>query len=328
MKRTKLVGFALTFAFLALVLWRVDLGEFAAALSSANYWYVGPAAVSTLAGYVVRTVRWRVLLKPSRPIPLANLFSVLMIGFMANNLLPARIGEVVRAYTLGSREGISKSYGLATIVLERLFDGITLLLFFTVLSFAVPLPGWGNELALVSALVFGAASCGLLGLLFQRRVAFRLVSGLARPLPDRISARAQHVVALFITGLDVLKGRTAVVATLCLSVIVWTLEAISYFLIMQGFSLGLEGWEQLFATVFLLVVVNIGIMLPSAPGYVGTFQFFGVLALGAFGVARELSLSVAVVSHAMQYVLVTSIGLISLWLHNLSFHQIAGEEHL
>lgn len=327
MARTKVVGFALTLVFLALVLWRVDVAEFAAALGSANYWYVGPATLCTLTGYMVRTLRWGVLLKPARRVALGNLFPVLMIGFMANNVLPARIGEFVRAYTLGSREGISKSLGLATIVLERLFDGIILVLFITLLSLFFPLPGWGNELAVMSAMVFACATIGLLFLLLKRELALQLLSKVVGPLPSRISSRAENVASLFIIGLHVLRGRGAVLATLSLSVVVWSLEALSYYLIMQGFSLGLSGTEQVFATFFLLVVVNIGIMLPSAPGYVGTFQFFAVMALGAFGVAKEMALSVAVVSHAMQYVLVTSIGLICLWVHNLSIRQLVKEEH-
>lgn len=327
MARTKVVGFALTLVFLALVLWRVDVAEFAAALSSANYWYVGPAALSTLAGYMVRTLRWGVLLRPARTVPFGSLFPVLMIGFMANNLLPARIGEFVRAYTLGSREQISKSLGLATIVLERLFDGITLVLFITLLSVFFPLPGWGNELAAISAIVFASAAVGLLFLLLKRDLALRLLSRAVGPLPSRISNRAENIASLFIVGLHVLRGGRAVLATLSLSVVVWSLEVLSYYLIMQGFPLGLSGMEQVFAAFFLLVVVNIGVMLPSAPGYVGTFQFFAVMALGAFGVAKEMALSVAVVSHAMQYILVTSIGLVCVWVHNLSIRQLVKEEH-
>jgi uncharacterized protein (TIRG00374 family) len=321
-----LAGIILTILFLFLVLWRIDFDEMGKALGTANYWYVIPAVACTFLGYVIRTIRWSVLLSPTKRISIPNLFPLLMIGFMANNVLPARIGEFVRAYNLGAKEGISKSAGLATVVLERLFDGITLILFIAILSLLCPLPGWGSELAVISALVFAAAFVVLVLLLIRKDFALSILNLILRPLPKRIASRAEGMASLFVVGLDVLKGAPEVVATLALSVVVWVLEASSYYLIISGFNTGLEGPERIFASLFLLVVVNLGIMIPSAPGYVGTFQFFGVLALGAFGEGRELALSVAVVSHAMQWIMVTGIGFICFSVQNLSFGRITGEE--
>ncbi|MBU1880041.1 MAG: flippase-like domain-containing protein, partial [Chloroflexi bacterium] len=139
----------ISLVFLALALYNIDLGAVAQALSTANYWFLVPATLITLLGYGIRTVRWQAILYPSleeghRP-GFVRLFPVLVIGFAANNVLPFRAGEFVRAYVLGRREGISASLSFATIVLERVMDGLTLVFYLLVAALLVPLPDWGPQ---------------------------------------------------------------------------------------------------------------------------------------------------------------------------------------
>ena len=322
MGKTKYLGFILTFVFLSLVLWKLDLSELGAALRSANYVYVLPAALCTFTSYVVRTLRWRRILIPTRRIPVLQLFPVLMIGFMANNVLPARLGEFVRAYTLGRKENISKSLSFATIMLERLFDGITLVVFLALLSLVVPLPGWGVEIAYFASAVFFIAAVGVLVLLLKEDLARRAIGLALRPLPREMAANAAVRADSFIFGLRALRRKRVVIALLGFSVVVWTVEACSYFLVLRGFNVPLALDVTVLAALMVLVVVNLGIMLPSAPGYVGAFQFFAILALGSFGVQRELALSIAIVAHGVQYLLVTGLGLVFFWHENMSFQQI------
>ena len=322
--RTRLIGFALTLLFLGLALWRVDLQEVGATLSTANYTYVLPAALFTLVGYLWRTYRWRWILHPTKKVPVFSLFPVLMIGFMANNLLPARIGEFVRAYVLHREQDVSKSLALGTIVLERLFDGLVLVAFLGGLSVFFPLPGWGAQIGWLSALVF-VGSGVVVGIFLHERWTLGFIDVAGRPLPEKYGRWVRAKAEFFISGLDALRRYRRVVSISALSVIIWLFEAMSYFVIIKGFSLPMSSLSMAFAAVFLLVVVNLGIMIPSAPGYIGTFQFFGVLALSAFGVKREVALSIAIVSHTMQYVMVTGIGLILFWRHQLSFRRLREE---
>ncbi|MBI4321283.1 MAG: flippase-like domain-containing protein [Chloroflexi bacterium] len=320
--RTRLVGFALTLVFLALAFWRVDFDELRTTLASANYWYVLPAAALTLVGYMWRSLRWKRILRPSASSTTRRLFPILMIGFMANNVLPVRMGEFVRAYYLQQQEGVRKSLGLATIFLERLFDGLVLVLFVGLLSLVNPLPDWGAELAYIAATIFLSAAAIIVALLFREDLFLRLVAVALSPLPVRIGEWVQSKLCFFVDGLEALRRRRAVASVIAMSILVWLCEASAYYLIMRGFSLPLAGAASVFAAIFLLVIVNLGIMVPSAPGYVGTFQFFGVLALSAFGVRRETALSVAIVSHTMQYILVTSIGLFFVWRMHLSWQRL------
>jgi uncharacterized protein (TIRG00374 family) len=318
LSRGRLFGFALTIVFLALAFYRVDFGALAAQLSSANYVYLAPAALTWLVGYLLRTARWRVILAVDRPIALPALFSVLMIGFTANNLLPARLGELVRAYLLGQKLGVRKTFALSTILLERVFDGLVLVALLGALARAVELPQWGSDLELLSNVVFLAAGLGVALLVFGQRLAERALALALQPLPSRIGRWTQEAFAAFVLGLRSVRRPHLLALTSLLSVAVWSVECFSYFLVSHAFALPLDGGTRLAAMGLLLVIVNLGIMLPSAPGYVGTFQFFAVAALGVFGVPKEPALALALVAHGTQYALVTAIGLLLLAREQLS----------
>ena len=325
-RRTTLFGVCLTLIFLVLVLWKIDLDKLSASLAAANYWYLLPASLVTFAGYVLRTLRWGRMLRPTHAVAVRQLFPILMIGFMANNVLPARAGELVRAYVLHRRASVSKTLGLATIGLERLLDGLTLVILLGLLSLRFPLPEWGTGLARSAGVLF-LGTAVLVGLLLLRPdTASDFVAWLADRLPRRIARRSNAMFEAVLLGLQSVRRRRALFALAVLSVLVWLAEGTSYFLIVRGFDLALPAGAMVLAPLFLLVVVNLGIMLPSAPGYVGTFQAFAVLALSAFGVQREAALGVGVISHGMQYLLVTGLGLLFLWRSRLSLEQISAQE--
>lgn len=329
-KRTRLLGVLLTLVFLGLAFSRVDLAELAAALTGANYLYVVPAAVFTLLGYLLRTLRWRAILTRAFSPSLGNLFAILMIGFATNNLLPARLGELARAYLLSRRTGQRKTISLATILLERVLDGLVLISILGVVSSlpAVTLPGWGQQVQRLSSLVFLVAAAGILLLLIQQHLAERIVRVALRPLPTALSDWAEAAFTAFVTGLAGMRRGRILVASIGLSVAIWTLEALSYFTLMWAFSLPLPTAERAAAAMLVLVIVNLGIMLPSAPGYVGTFQFFAMSALSVFNVPLETGLALGIVSHAMQYALVTCIGLYFLSRLNLSLGRLAEQPGL
>lgn len=325
-RRTTLFGISLALILLILVLWKIDLDQLLASLATANYWYVLPASLVTFAGYVLRTLRWRRMLRPAQTVAARQLFPILMIGFMANNVLPARTGEIVRAYVLHRRASVSKTLGLATIGLERLFDGLTLVLFLGLVSLRFPLPEWGTGLARSAGLLFLGVTAVVALLLLRADVAGRTIAWIGGRLPKRLGERCSAMFEAALLGLQAVRRRRALLTVALLSILVWLAEATSYLLIVRGFNLPLPPGALLLAAVFLLVVVNLGIMLPSAPGYVGTFQAFAVLALSAFGVQREAALGVAIISHGMQYLLVTGLGLLFLWRGRLSLPRISAQE--
>lgn len=310
-RKGRLAGFALTVIFLIVVARNVSLSELASAFRGADYRLVLPAVLVTFTGYLLRTLRWQRIVRPIAPLSFRGTFGILMMGFAANNLMPARLGEVVRAFLLRRKTGARKTYGMATIILERVCDGLTLITFLGLVSLRTPfaLSGELQAVSLVSSAVFLGAAAGIVLLLMREELAVRLLDLVLRPFPVRLSGPLLRAAGVFISGLHALKSRRAVGAIIGLSVAVWLLEAASYLLMSIAFNVSMSPVRQMLAAVFLLVVVNLGIMLPSAPGYVGTFQFFAVMALGAFGVPKETALAIAISSHLMQYLLVTIIGI-------------------
>lgn len=306
------LGIVITIVFLVLAFRQVNFAELFNALSTANYLLILPALVLWLFGYMARTVRWRAILADARAGSMVDLFGVLMVGFATNNLLPARLGEFARAYLLRRRTGLRKSFVLASIFLERVFDGLALVAIILLLSTStlVSLPDWGQQVEWVATALFvGVAACIAI-LLYRHEFAGRVVAFVAQPLPTRISTFAVGAFGSFVNGLSPMRRPSVVLSTSLLSIVVWAIEWAAYVSVASAFNLGLTPVELATACAFMLVVVNLGIMLPAAPGYVGTFQFFAVSALAVWGVPHEPALAVAIVAHLTQYVLVTSIGLV------------------
>lgn len=319
----KVVGVVVTLVCLWLAARGVDFAGLSAALASANYALIVPALMLWLVGYVARTLRWRAILAGSSVGSLMGLFGVLMVGFATNNLLPARLGEFARAYLLRRRTGLRKTFVLASIFLERIFDGLALVAVIVLVSALVDLPNTARSLEVGASVLFGGVGIGVIVLLYRHETVGRVVAFLTRPLPSRIAAFANGAFGSFVHGLSSMRRPKVVASTSLLSVVVWTIEWAAYMFVVSAFNLGLSPFQLAAACAFLLVVVNLGIMLPAAPGYVGTFQFFAVSALAVWDVPREAALAVAIVAHLAQYVLVTAIGLLFFGREHVSLRTVA-----
>lgn len=304
------IGLALTGLFLFLALQRVDLNGFVDEMRRVNYIWLLPSAVCTLVGYVLRTVRWRVILTGAARAPMRTLFPVLIMGFATNNLLPGRLGEFWRAYLLGRKQSVSKTFALASVVVERVFDGLTLIALLGIVSIAISLPGWGQQVELIAAAVFLGATIAVTILLFAPKIVSVPLNRVLRPLPRGVAGAVEDRFTAFVGGLAPLRHGRVLAAATALSVAVWLFEAASYILLSRGVSLELPQSVELSALGLTLVTINLGIMVPSGPGYVGTQEFFGTAALGVVGANPQAALALVVVSHAVQYVLITGLGLL------------------
>ncbi len=323
LRRSRYLGFLITGAFIVLLLWKTDVRELTTALASANYLWVAAVVASTILSYVLRTIRWGIIVHPTRSLPFRTLLPVLFIGFMANNLLPARIGELVRAYALGQKTGLSKSFGLATILVERLCDGITLVAVLGAVALFVPLPSLGRQAGYVAGGLFLAVLLASFVVLAREDRALHLLSRLLRPLPSRFAATIGDKAAAFVVGLRALRSGSNLLLIAGWSAIIWSVETTSYLMVMKSFHPSLTSGTPIVAALLMMVMVNLGTLIPSAPGYVGVFQFFGVMALAAFGVPTSVALAIAIVSHAAQWVTVTGIGLAFVARESLNLGRLA-----
>jgi uncharacterized membrane protein YbhN (UPF0104 family) len=246
-----------------------------------------------------------------------------MMGFATNNLLPGRLGEFWRAYLLARKRNVRKTVGLASVFVERIFDGLVLIAFLGLVSRLVELPDWGTEVQMMSAAIFLGAASGLTILLWMPGLGRRLLGLVLSPLPSPIRSWAGGTFEAFLSGLEGLRRPGVLLTATIFSLGVWLLEGASYYMLSRGVDLGLPQAADIPAMGLTLVTINLGIMVPSAPGYVGTQEFFGKAALGVFGVGAESALALVIVAHAVQFGLVTGLGLLFFARENLSPRSLA-----
>lgn len=298
-----------------------DVSHVADALAGARLIWLLPGVALYVAGLWLRALRWRILLLPVQRLPTSSLFGVLSIGFLVNNVLPARLGEIARAILVGRRHGVSRSAALATVVVERIFDGVVMLLF---LGSATAVAGgrvasdWLALLVPVTALGFGGAGLALAVLALAPSFALGVAARLLAPFPARARDAALQVAQKFIVGLGVLQDLRLAAAVLATSILAWVLEAGVYVVVGQAFDLTSDPAAFLLA----LAVANLGTMIPSSPGYVGTFDALVARALAVFQVPGAVALAYALLVHAAIWLPPTLIGLFYLWRYNLSLARV------
>jgi uncharacterized protein (TIRG00374 family) len=219
------------------------------------------------------------------------------------------MGELIRAFLLSRRTSIGGTVGLATILIERVFDGLTLIAVLGAVALTFPLPEGVRTAGLIASCIFvGMAVISLIVLASERR-AVHVINAAMQPLPMAIQRKFEGKAESFLIGLGVLRRGHDVFAMVGWSLVIWSIELTTYLLVLRGVHPILTSGTPLLAALLLMVSVNLGTLIPSTPGYIGVFQFFGVLALRAFGVSDESALAVATLAHLVQWLPVTALGL-------------------
>jgi len=266
-------------------------------------------------GVWFRSVRWRILLSPFADVPSTRLFQVVLIGFAVNNVLPLRLGELVRTFLLRQTDGVPIASSLATILIERFLDLFALCGLMTIVLLLVPLDGVILALAGTAATITAAGIVGLLLVTLTPRAALDRLFALAVGLADRIHPRLGGLGRSVIDGLRILEDGRAVLRIVPLSVLCWMCELGLYVCLM--FALGFN--SGLLSLAAGMVIANLLTILPSAPGYVGTFDFFLQRTLvDSFGVADTTAGAYTILTHTVLLVPVVVAGLILLSFENLS----------
>ncbi len=314
------LGLIVSLILLVFVFYQTDPSKILDSLSKAQYGYLIPALVLYFIGVWIRAVRWHFLLRSIKPIPSGALFRTVVIGYMANDILPFRAGELVRAYVLGAQESVSKAATLVTIVVERVFDGLTMLTFIVAASFWLNFGDDALALRLRLVGVLFIVAIGALAILagMPRRVE-RIADFFLRRVPaESMRTRAAGLMRSLLEGLGALRSPVDSFAVYALSVIAWLCETGMYVLIALGFGITLP------FTVFLLAAAfaNLVTIAPSTPGYVGVFDAPIVYTLTLFGVNQNLATSYTLVLHAALYLPVTLLGFYYLWRGGLSLGQM------
>jgi glycosyltransferase 2 family protein len=300
------LGLLISALFLWLALRGLKLEEVWQDVREANYWWLVPSVATYFIAVWARTWRWDYMLRPLKPIPLRRLWPVVVIGYMGNNVYPLRAGELLRSYVLRRREDVPMSASLATVVVERVFDGLVMLIF---VFAALPLAPLPSETLRITVILASLAFFGALVIFFALAAvpqrALQLVAWLTgRLLPARFGPRLLALAGRFLDGLASLRTFRNVMMIFLSSVVIWLLETVKYWFIMQAFPFDVS----FFALMLMNGVVNLATTLPSAPGHVGTFDAPGIAVLVLYGVEHATATAYTLILHAALWFPVTLLG--------------------
>jgi len=253
--------------------------------------------------YWIRAYRWSYLLLPVKQISIPPLFRSTVIGFMGNYVFPFRAGEVMRAVSIGQNQNISKAAAFGSIVLERIFDGLVISLTPFIVLAAIALPPW---LMRLNNACLGLYIVGLLVLMIGTKRGW-IESWLTRTtglLPVFCAQRVKSFAGEFLRGMNGINDAGALLPISLLSLVCWLVHGLYFFFMFEALDIQLTFWTAL----IIQTVIGIGVILPAAPGYVGNFEYFTVLALGVFGISQEAAFAYALLTHICEFIPVTALG--------------------
>ena len=318
------LGVVISVFFLWWVLKDLDFGSFWEEVKTANYWWLIPGVAVYFLAVWARAWRWHYLLRPLKAISTRKMFPIVAIGYMGNNIYPARAGEVLRAVVLKRKEGVPISASLATIIVERIFDGVVMLAFiFINLNELARLTGGSGMAAGISVqqiafwgslVFFSALLVFLLAAMFPAASERLLAWFVAHLIPARFRTPVLETGKRFLGGLESLRSPLEILMVFVTSLVIWLLETGKYWFVMHAFS-----FQVSFFTLMLMNgVVNLATTIPSAPGYVGTFDAPGIAVLEASqavvngvsmkGVPTDIATAYTLVLHIALWLPITLVG--------------------
>jgi glycosyltransferase 2 family protein len=313
------VGVGVSVFFIYLALPGLHLQTVIEALQHANYWWLVPGIAVYFVGLWVRTWRWQYTLRPLQLVPLTTLFPDVCIGYFGNNVFPFRAGELLRSYVLKKQTGIDISSSLATVIIERIADGLVMIMFvFLALPFA-PMPEFFRNAVITMTVGFLVATALFIWAANDPQRVDRFYGGVARLLlPAKIRAVTDGFFQRFMLGLRSLSSPSDMTAIFLTSVLIWLLETVKYWFVMHAFDFSVG-----FIVLMLMNgLVNLATTLPAAPGYIGTFDTPGIMTLQAFGVNPSVAASYTFTLHAALWVPVTLLGGYFFWRNHLHMSDI------
>ncbi len=320
-----LIGIALAGIFLYLFLRNIDIHQVWTDICRGNPYWLMLSTALILLNYFMRAVRWRYFFLPIKKTKIWNLYNTTVIGFAASTIFPAKIGELVRPYLLGSKENISRSAALATVVIERLFDTLSILFILVIYLLVLVRPeelspearASLSELKEAGLILFAVVTCIAIFLYYLKTkpvLVRRLVQRLDRIMPARIAHSLDGILDSFIEGLSILHDPKLLIKIGCWSIAFWLL-------ICAGFWAGVRAYVPGFpytGTFLVMILLAIGIAVPT-PGAVGSYHLACKIGLSRFfGVPESMASAVAVIGHFITFVPVTILGVAFLWHEGLT----------
>jgi conserved hypothetical protein len=314
-KSWKIVGILLSIALLVLAFRKVDFDQLLAVLSGAK---LLPLLIVVLIDFVVTAInsyRWQMIINATKSVAFLPVFLTTLVGYMANTFLPARSGDLVRIIILGRKEGISKTTVLGTLAIDRIFEGVGMLPILLVLPFLGRTPDWLRTITLV-LIAFLVVLLGLLIILLRAESETWINRGEVKPT---WRTRLANLIIKLREGLKPLNRIGLMFKVVGISVISWVIQAFMVHLCLVAIDLHI-GFQY---SIFVLMVINLAMLIPSAPANLGTFEYSAILALGYLGVDATPALSFALLYHFAQLIPTTVAGILAIPALGMRFRDIS-----
>lgn len=299
-----IIGILFSIAALWIFFTQAPPDQMLAAFAHMKAWYLIPVVAIYLGQYAIRALRWKYLMKPLGDIPFKPLFVSVMLGFLANNVLPAHLGEIVRAVVIGKSEDVSISASMATIVMERVYDGLTVLLMLLIVVFFMDVPDWLRLGGWAGLAFFGGVLLILQAFRWQRQRSLKVLAAVLRPLPEKWSTKILATADSFTQGLAITSAKDLLMVGV-LSIVLWGTLTLWAWMLMPAFSISLSPIHALFVEV----VLALALVIPAAPGFVGTFHLGAQMCLVGFGVTDSVAGSYAMMLWLTHFVPTSIVGL-------------------
>jgi uncharacterized membrane protein YbhN (UPF0104 family) len=307
------LGIVISLGCLVLLLWNLEWAQFWSTLQGADYWWLLPALLAVLIDVWIKVIKWQLLLLPTGKTSSINLLYSICVGYLVSTVLPGRLGELARIYFLARMERVSAIAVLSTVAVDRVLDVVAVALLLAIVLPTADLPAWVGQ----SGLLVGIGGVGLLGVSvamaypWGRSLFFKLLAILPNFPGKAIAEKWAEALCL---GLEGLRGKGSFAKIVAATLAIWLINVFIFYFGMLSFHIQAPLW----AAAMAVALTNLGMVVPSSPGYVGVYHYLVVLALGAYGVEREIALGYGVVMHLLWILPVGLIGAFALWRRGLT----------
>ena len=303
-----IIGILLSVVFIYLSVRGLNFKEVAASFRAVRYGYIIPVLFVLLFIQFLRSYRWGLILSPIEKINQLSLFSVTCVGFLAIIAIPARLGELARPYLITHKSNVKMTAALGSIFLERAFDVLTILIMFFTVALLTPLPPWLMKSSVTFFVIILCVIALTIFLVVRRDTSLKILKPVIGRLSEKYSHKLEELVNHFVSGFKMIADFRLIMYVTFLSMLIWAVNALAIYILFFAFDFHLPA----VAAIAVMIVVIIGITIPTAPGFIGNWHFFCILGLGLFGISRVDAMAYAVLYHFLAIGIAVALGLVFL----------------
>ena len=318
MKKKLTMGIIIGVVLVYLSIRGIHFQDVADGFKTIRYGYVIAVLMILLVMQALRSWRWGVILSPMEKVDQLSLFSVTSVGFLAIIALPARIGELARPYLIANKSQIGMTAAVGTILVERVFDCLTVLFIFLVALFLTPLPPWlvksGIVFFLITLIIFSI----MIFMIIKREASLTALNSLFRKLPEKYIRTINHLFHQFIDGFKIITDIRLLFHVALLSVVIWLVDVVAIYCTFLAFGFTLP----VVAAFVVMIILMIGITIPTAPGFVGNWHFSCIVGLSLYDIPKTDAFAFAVIFHIIFIGIVIILGLMFLPFNKFSLSDL------